>query len=392
MNNIEGINIAVAFVIIVILVGVLCILIDWSIREKAALRSKYLPQSNKKTKARKKRGQKSSAAKKTEKLLPAATINQISPPQVPNTLNQSIDIEPFKIYTEQIEPDDDVPTPSGAELTYLDAKALQFWDKKRTDYNIPPYYSENAFGRNVKPALQRLLDGGFLQVSDIEKNIGLKTVPELKSILAERELKISGNKSELIARLRENFDLDELEELFPVGVYAITEHGQKALEPYEIIRLNNEYGFDFSYYRLFEAKRNFPECSNEDILIKLMSTEIQKCYQSRNWSNYQRLVSRAAIFMKANGDPQKALECYILSFFVWTQEMKQYNILNGESQSYYMAKNIERCGIECGYSLSQLCKLFVEIVKKDSPFGLASQQAVLDALQIFKQSLGVDSH
>ena len=240
---------------------------------------------DKKIKKRKLEMQRLEATKKINKPLPPVEVNTPTSlpqdfvnPQV-NAADQTEFSEPFEIHTQRIDPDEGVPTPPGAEISYLDAKALRFWDKKRTNYIIPPYYVESAFGRNVKPALQRLLDGGYLELSGIEKNIGLKTVPELKSILAERELKTSGNKPELIARLMDNFDLDELEELFPVGVYSITERGQNALEPYDIIRLNNEYRFDFSYYRLFEMQKEFPTYSNEDILVKLLTLEIQKCYK-----------------------------------------------------------------------------------------------------------------
>ncbi|MCI8600706.1 MAG: hypothetical protein HFE45_03825 [Oscillospiraceae bacterium] len=321
----------------------------------------------------------------------------ISPPQVSGNPKSNIFPQPgnpgaFQTHTQRIDPEENIPTPSGAELTYLDAQALNFWNKKSTDYVIPPYYSESAFGRNVKPALQRLLNGGFLQVSGIEKSIGLKTVPELKSILAERGLKTSGKKAELIARIIDNLDPDELEELFPVGVYGITERGQRALEPYEIIRLNQEYGFRFSYYRLFELQKKFPQYSNTDILLKLTSEEIQKCYQSGSRSEYHfLLLSCAAMYKKSNNDLPHALECYVLSFFVWTYEMKQHDILNVETHISYIAKNIEECGIECGYSFPQLCKRFAETIQHINPFGLASQQTISEALRIFKQSLGVDN-
>lgn len=84
----------------------------------------------------------------------------------------------------RIDPDENVPTLKGAEISYLDARALEFWNGKRSDFKIPTYYSNSAFGRNVGPALRRLLRGGYLQTGSIERSIGLKQVPELKEILS----------------------------------------------------------------------------------------------------------------------------------------------------------------------------------------------------------------
>ena len=104
-------------------------------------------------------------------------------------LSESITVE-----TRSIDPDENVITPKGAQISYLDARALNIWDGRRTDFEIPSHYSESAFGRNVGPALKRLLHGGYLDIGDIEESINLKKVPELKAILADKELKVSGNK------------------------------------------------------------------------------------------------------------------------------------------------------------------------------------------------------
>lgn len=174
-----------------------------------------------------------------------------------------------------------------ADLSYLDAQALKFWNKKRTDFVIPPYYAESAFGRNVGPALQRLLEKGYLGTGDMEQRIALKTVPELKAILAERELKVSGNKKELVARLIDNCDDDVLEALFPVNVYQITEAGKAALEPYSIIDDSESHALDFSHYRLLKAKAEHPEMENNIILARMLSSDLQHCYQTQDRSQYQ---------------------------------------------------------------------------------------------------------
>lgn len=66
----------------------------------------------------------------------------------------------------------------------------------------------------MSPALHRLLDGGYLEISDIETNISLKTIPDLKAVLAEHDLKTTGKKGELVQRLLNNVPIEELERFF----------------------------------------------------------------------------------------------------------------------------------------------------------------------------------
>ncbi len=154
---------------------------------------------------------------------------------------------------------------------------------------LPNYY-KNAFGRNVEPALNRLLKGGYLNTSVLEDNISLKTVPELKAILAEHKLKASGKKAELGYRLLDNLPEYELRELFPVGVYRITEKGREALKPYSIIFKNNTHSLGFSYYRLLKEREKYPDKTDEAILTRMLSDDLQKCYQTGDQSRAQDIL------------------------------------------------------------------------------------------------------
>lgn len=274
-------------------------------------------------------------------------------------------------------------------LSYLDAKALRFWNKKRTDFVVPSYYSESAFGRNVGPALQRLLSCGYLSLGDMRQRISLKTVNELKAILSEHELKVSGNKPELIQRILDNFDNDRLELLFPVNTYKITEAGQKALAPYSIIEDNDAHSLGLSYYRLMEAKKAHPTDDNNAILTRLLSEDIQSCYEKQDRSRYQQVITTCGRFMEEIGHPDLAVECHALSFFVWTFTDKLLTGANLDQQNYYMAKNLERAGQMCGYDWDKLLSVIQETISKNNPFALGTPQNIDFAIQSFISALGM---
>lgn len=304
--------------------------------------------------------------------------------QLSRMLSDSIAVE-----ARSIDSGENVITPKGAKISYLDAQALKFWDGRRTDYKVPPHYSESAFGRNVGPALNRLLKGKYLSLSSLEKNISLKTIPELKAVLADHELKTTGKKGELIARLMSNLSEYELQEIFPISVYMITPAGEEALKPYTIITVNNEHALGFSYYRLLSEREKNPNSSDEDILIKLLNQEIQNCYIAGNQEKYQSIITKSARFMQEIGETEKALECYILGFFIFTMQIKKFPQMNRGGQTYYLSSLIEQCGRSENYSLEQLIDKIRQTLEKNDPFNLANRTNINFAISSFRKSLSV---
>ena len=293
-----------------------------------------------------------------------------------------------QVHTQKVEPEETLSL-DGATLSYLDAKALKYWDGKPTDFEIPAYYAESAFGRNVKPALRRLLDGSFLTTGDIQKSITRKTVPELKSILTEKGLKVSGKKDELIQRLMENLSSQELHKLFPVGVYEITSAGERALDEYAIIFENEDYQLGFSYYRLIQEKDKNPQSTGEAILYRLINEDIQECYRTGDKSRYQLIVPNAARYVMGHGDPELALDLYILVYFIWIMDLKSASLQIPSGQNCHSSKYIEDYGKLCGLSFSQLLERFRDTIHKNNPFGLANKRTVEAAVILFRKGLGV---
>ncbi len=285
---------------------------------------------------------------------------------------------------------DDGYTPANAILTFLDAEALEFWNGKRTDYEIPPYYQQSPFGRNVGPARSRLLTHGYLALGDMEKRISLKTVPELKAILAEYELKVSGNKKELVYRLLNNLDEDQLEALFPISVYHITQKGIEALEPYSILKDSAAHSLSFSTYRLLKAKESHPNEDNETILSRMVSNDLQDCFRRRDRTRYQVIITTAARFAKEIGDYALSFERYSLSFFIWSVQATETHYTNPTGQAYYMALNLEEVSQLCGYGFSDMLFEFRNAIRRVNPFALASEQNISAAENLIKTALGME--
>lgn len=286
-------------------------------------------------------------------------------------------------------PDEEIETPDWAELSYLDAQALKFWNGKTTGFLIPDYYSGSAFGRNAGPALRCLLAGGYLRCGGIQRSIERKTIPELKAILSKKGLKISGRKGELVQRLLNSVPSDELEDLFPEEVYEITEKGRRALSQYEVVFENQNYNLGFSYYRILDAKNRYPKEEPDVLLTRLISEDIAECYRTQNRARYQELLPKAARFMEEKGDTLKALELMILSYFVWTMETKQFPATVMDTQNQYLARNVEEYAKKDNLTFNQMVKCFTATIRKSKPFGLSSEGNINYSLNMLKKGLSI---
>lgn len=301
-----------------------------------------------------------------------AAVESKLPPIKPENISE--------IHTNCANADPEIETPDGAELSYLDAEALKFWNKKHTDFVVPQYYSQTAFGRNVGPALKRLINGGYLETGTLKDRIELKTIPELKAILAEKELKTSGNKAELVYRIESNFDTETVEELFPVNIYKITEKGKDALDPYSIISDNEKHALGLSYYRLLSAKKKNPGEENNVILAKMLSDDIQNCYRLGDLDRYMPLIEKSGRFMREIGDAELSFECYSLTFFVATVNHKPVDFIS-------IGHNLEQSGKLCGYNFNQMISAFKDAIKKSDPFALGTDKNIETSVKKLIDSL-----
>lgn len=269
-----------------------------------------------------------------------------------------------------------------SELSYMEAKALIFWVGKKTDYKIPKSnYSESAVGNIIEPI--RFLERGYLEKSPAADSIELKTVPELKAILADRELKISGNKSELINRIISNIDTDDLEDLFPLRKYRLTEKGEKAIEPYDLVFESENHALGFSFYRLMKEKERTPFDSNNAILTRLLFQDVQDAYKRNDKNLFIYACDKTARYMMETEDFEKAFDYYVLSFFVWSRGMPNASI------NAYMSMNIDMCGKMCGYSFEEMLVRMESVLQEHNPFSLTTHFSINDTVSLFKRSIAV---
>ena len=275
----------------------------------------------------------------------------------------------------------------GSELNLRDAEMLKFWSKKRTDFVVPQSYACSSFGQNAGPALSRFLADGYLRLGDDETRVSLKTVPELKSVLSTRKLKVSGKKDELVRRILENLSPQEIEAAFPVNACVLTDKGRDALAPYSILDASDGHGLNFSHYRLIREKAASPNEEDDDILLRMLFEDLDRYHASGSQEFYQMTAGHAARLLRETGRSEDAFECSAVSYFLWVMTLQSMHQSPPPTQAYHMAKGLEQSAVACGYSLEQMLSAFPKAVEQSNPFSLATTANISLALQFLKDSL-----
>lgn len=293
-----------------------------------------------------------------------------------------------ELVTRSLNPKEHIPTPPGSLISYQDALALNYWDRRRSDYVVTACYINDATRESLTEALPRLLGLGLISEGDIRDKISLKTVPELKNVLRNANLKVSGNKSELIQRILDNFPESTLNALFPISKYHITEAGKKALEPYSIVLLANTYYYiNISYYLLMQAKADNPDQSDEEIILNLMIDHATKLHKNGEVYLYRMHVGNIAQFLESMSRYWDAFNYYSIAFFISSISYQEYDPYSSASPDNYTASFIDKCARNSGLSFQQMVTSFCNIIRKVNPFGLGTESNLKKAVQALGDAL-----
>jgi len=103
-----------------------------------------------------------------------------------------------------------------------------------TETTIPAYL-EYRYGVNSDEAIDLLTEKKYIYMCNATDTLPILTAPDVKRILEGEGLPTTGNKEELLARVRENIPEEKLAKLFTVRRYEITDEGEKILKKYDDI-------------------------------------------------------------------------------------------------------------------------------------------------------------
>ena len=153
------------------------------------------------------------------------------------------------------------------------------------------------------------------------------TVSKLKNILKSSNLKVSGNKSELIDRIYENLDVEDImDDLIDDFLCCVSDKGYNYLEKHEYT----------NYYRRYLRKLSFTEFEEHydsnigiiDSILSFLDLHEKNAIETTNQKQYVNALEIKRLIMSCNNmDEERAInEITIFNIFLNPMEYTSYNV------------------------------------------------------------------
>lgn len=193
--------------------------------------------------------------------------------------------------------------PSDQGLYPHEILLLSYAPKYRIEEQSFPGFWWYRYGvKDVHQCLQSLLSRGFLTVGSLQSAMENETVANLKSILRQKELKVSGKKADLIKRLLETVPQEELSKVFSKHTYELTATGADAFNKEKHILYIHRHSLeDLNIWSLTEMVQNHPDLSYRDIIWRYLNERSIGHFKEGAYGLYRNCRLSMSEFVRGEG-------------------------------------------------------------------------------------------
>lgn len=185
-------------------------------------------------------------------------------------------------------------------LNPYEIKLLDYLDSHSAIHITLPQYFTFDFKLDLNKSINRLMQGNFIKIANIEFTLSKTKVKELKEFLERKGLKKTGTKDILISRIYDNFDKEKISDYFSERYFSVTEKGKTIIEknPHIFFAHNYHNQLGISIKEICEYKKS---SNNEDYhkdFIELLFDRLQKEAKNESWGLYRNDLHSLSIVYK----------------------------------------------------------------------------------------------
>lgn len=126
-------------------------------------------------------------------------------------------------------------------LNKYEIEYLKKLNGKKEEDILPDYW--DVVLKNRANSKKNFLKNNLLEKANVKEMLKLSTVIQLKNILKENNIKVSGNKTELIDRILDNIDEKQIRLFFSEDLYVLSDKGLSIIKEYK--ELLNKYELNY---------------------------------------------------------------------------------------------------------------------------------------------------
>lgn len=229
--------------------------------------------------------------------------------------------------------------------------------KKKPSKELPEDKYLQLYDTRVSKLKKQALEDNYIEYGNPLIAAESATVKEIKDVLKEHDLKVSGKKEDLIERLGQSLSEEDLRKAFPKKVLSISDKGNEFIE-------KNRYIFYYDkttplrthmevdeYDSIFE---DADDLSDENIYALLIDHLIKReddFIMNKKWSPYRYNFMILARVYKDSGDEYKVLDCDFKLFIAGINNFSDYTN-KSEPFNGYVGKTYSNELIDLMHSLS----------------------------------------
>lgn len=202
---------------------------------------------------------------------------------------------------------------------------------KTANNNFKQYWKYKYFVDEPQKILDSLYERGFIEKGPIRLTIQKLTVNELKNELRSINAKVTGKKAELIDRLLENADAEQLNRKFPDRYYVLTEKGEREIAENKYI----EYAHHKDYITIWELNyllnnNNPRNLGYRDIIWGYLNQNALNQLKTKDYGEYYstKLAMYRFLLEEDKYDTAFFTLCEIIAYNLSTLHTNQPNILD----------------------------------------------------------------
>ena len=229
--------------------------------------------------------------------------------------------------------------------------------KKKPSKELPEDKYLQLYDARVSKLKKQALEDNYIEYGNPLIAAESATVKEIKDVLKEHDLKVSGKKEDLIERLGQNLSEEDLRKAFPKKVLSISDKGNEFIE-------KNRYVFYYDkttplrthmevdeYGSIFEDKDDLSDENIYSLLIDHLIKREDDFIMNKKWSPYRYNFMILARVYKDSGDEYKVLDCDFKLFIAGINNFSDYTN-KSEPFNGYVGKTYSNELIDLMHSLS----------------------------------------
>lgn len=257
---------------------------------------------------------------------------------------------------------------------------LDYINGRDENFYIPNYWKFD-YGIDTNKTIKKLIDLHYLSFEhNLNRNMFKSTIVQLKEILKENELKLSGNKQDLIDRILCNVDTDYLKTIFSKKIFLATSLGEELIRKNYLYIINKKKNYMFSDKEINASYQLGSQYSDNDRIWSILNKRNIDYSLQRKWSSYRSNLLHMANLLFEENKYTQALDSYISIFIIDLSGVSEDNYIH-DINSLFVApaimKSIKNLLSLCEYKTNDISKLINNnIFCKNLPFNYYSNDTL----------------